>query len=164
MSFLKGLKDKYTQFTNSAFLDASVAAAWMIGIADGDFDDDERAQAFKTIDNSDVLSAFTSEQISKSFQSMAGHYDNLWGVGNREALDRISKVTDPAQKDAIMMMAFSVASGNGRLKKCEKLQLIRLVGKLGLEGDVKRGEYADFGLRDMVEPSQEELDAEAAEE
>lgn len=95
---------------------------------------------------------------------MGGHYDNLWGIGNREALDRIGKVTDPAQKDAIMMMAFSVASGNGRLKKSEKVQLIRMVQKLGLENAVKNGEYADFGLSDMILPTQAELDAEAAEE
>lgn len=145
---LEFIKKNLTRFTNKDYLEAAVAAAWLVGIADQDFDQDERSNALKVLQANETLKAFTSSDISKQFTRMGEHYGVMWGNGNREAEKSIRKLADAPeeQKYGIMVMAFSVGEGNGQLKDVEKVAIARIVRALGVRAD----DYQDFGVNSRM--------------
>jgi len=138
-----GLKGEWSKFTNTEFLEAAVAVAYLIGIADGDFDADEKQMMVDMIQSNEMLKSFTPTNITEAYDKIDKLYALAVPMGNIQAMKVVSGVTDSAQKEALLHFACLITLGDGSVDDTEVAKATEIAKTLGIS-------YADtfkeFGL------------------
>lgn len=123
-------------------LERVVAVYYLIGIADGDFDQSEKDSMMKAIASNPALSNFSDDDIMAAYQKIDGFYGLAVPMGNRKALAMLEGVTDKEFAEELMMFACVAGAADGDFDEDEKVMARQIADKLG----VNAKDFADFGL------------------
>lgn len=138
-----GLKGEWTKFTNTEFLEAAVAVAYLIGIADGDFDADEKQMMMDMIKANEMLGSFDESTVIEAYQKIDKLYALAVPMGNIAAMKVVSGIVDDEQKEALLHFACLITLGDGSVDETEVKRATEIAKALGIS-------YADtfkeFGL------------------
>ena len=99
-----------TPFTDQGYLLAAVAVGFVVGGADGDFDQSERDGMIKLIEKDETLSAFDADAVASAYQQVNDLHDISVALGTKKALKIIGNVSDPAQRESLMEFACVIAT------------------------------------------------------
>lgn len=127
---------KYTDpFTEKGYLEAAIAAGFLIGGADGDFDADEREGMVAMIKQDPTLSAFDDDAISAAYTKIEALFKITLPLGRKKALKVMGAVTDAGQREALMEFACVIATLNGVVDDDERAQLDNIANAINVAVD-----------------------------
>lgn len=138
-----GLNAEWSKFTNTEFLEAAVAVAYLIGISDGDFDDAEKTMMVDMIKANEMLQSFNQSDITEAYAKIDKLYALAIPMGNINAMKVVEGVTDPDQKQALLHFACLITLGDGSVDDCEVKRATEIAKTLGISYDAT---FKEFGL------------------
>lgn len=150
---MNGLRDKLragkeavlaqmNQVTKRDDLERVVAVYYLIGIADGNFDADEKASMMKAIQSNPALKSFSDDDIMAAYRKIDGFYDLAVPMGNRKALALLEGIDDAAFREELMMFACVAGAADGSFDDDEK----EVARKIAAALKQNPADFADFGL------------------
>ena len=138
-----GLNAEWSKFTNTEFLEAAVAVAYLIGIADGDFDADEKTMMVDMIQSNEMLKSYTPTDITEAYDKIDKLYALAVPMGNIQAMKVVAGVTDNAQKEALLHFACLITLGDGTVDDTEVVKATEIAKTLGVS---YQSTFKEFGL------------------
>ena len=130
-SLVEGSANKFVR--NKDYLEAVLAAAALIAVADGEIEEKEELAIIKAIGaNATLSAAWSSREIEAMAQKML---DRAKGgrMGQNGLYQEIEDVAkNPDMAEAVLLMALDVSEGDGEIEPQEKVVLEKLAGRLGL--------------------------------
>lgn len=123
-------------------LERVVAVYYIIGIADGDFDQSEKDSMMKAIASNAALSNFSDDDIMAAFKKIDSFYSLAKPMGDRKALAMLEGVSDKEFAEELMMFACIAGAADGEFDDDEKVMARKIADAL----NVNPGDFADFGL------------------
>lgn len=133
-NFLNGLKDKMSElktealkFKNRDFMNAAMAGATLISMADGAISSEEKKKMIQFIENHDALSVFQTPDVIKAFQGFASQIEFDRDIGEAKAYEALRKLKSNDQAARLVMrMIISIAGADGNFDASEK-RVARLI-------------------------------------
>ncbi len=129
----KGLNPEYGK--NTDFLEAMAASAALVAAADGNVDDNEKAQTLQVIQNHPQLGKlYSGTVISQTASRMLDRVGSMSGrlQLNRELDDLNNKGASPEMKQDVLYMAIDIASSDGNISEPEKKVIESIAQKFKL--------------------------------
>jgi len=110
----------YGRFTHKQFLEAAIGASYMVGVADGSFDQTEKDKMKQFLAAHPAFKGFTSDDIMAAFLKIDAFYalDRFWG--DKEALKVLKSVQDQDEKEAIVFLTCMIGAADGNFDDNEK--------------------------------------------
>ena len=145
--FLNNVKEKMSElktealkFKNKEFLNASMAGAALIALADGEISSSEKQKMIKFIENHEALSVFTTKDVIDSFQEFVTQIEFDKDIGDAKAYAALGKLKSNNEASRLVMrMIISIAAADGNFDADEKVIAVKVARELGLNP-------ADFDL------------------
>lgn len=146
-NFLNSVKDKMSElktealkFKNKEFLNASMAGAALIALADGEISSSEKQKMIKFIENHEALSVFTTKDVIDAFQEFVTQIEFDKDIGDAKAYAALGKLKSNEEASRLVMrMIISIAAADGNFDADEKVVAVKVARELGLNP-------ADFDL------------------
>ena len=138
-----GLNAEWSKFTNTEFLEAAVAVAYLIGISDGDFDDDEKTMMVDMIKANEMLQSYNQSDITEAYAKIDKLYALAIPMGNINAMKVVEGITDSDQKQALLHFACLITLGDGSVDDCEVKRATEIAKTLGIS---YQSTFKEFGL------------------
>ncbi|MDQ7091831.1 MAG: TerB family tellurite resistance protein [Methylococcales bacterium] len=138
--FMSNVKDKMSdlktaalKFKNKEFLNASMAGAALIALADGEISASEKQKMVKFIENHDALSIFTTSDVITAFQTFVSQVEFDKDIGEAKAYEALGKLkTNEEASRLVMRMIISIAAADGNFDADEKEVAIKIARELNL--------------------------------
>jgi len=133
-AFKKLVGDTSNKFARDKnYLEAVLAAAALIAIADGEIEESEEVALLKAVSANAVLSsAWSAREIEQLAQKML---DRAKGgrMGQNGLYQEIEDIaSNPDMAEAVLLMALDVSEGDGQIEPQEKVVLEKIAGRLNL--------------------------------
>lgn len=146
-NFLSNLKDKMSElktealkFKNKEFLNAAMAGAALIALADGEISSSEKQKMVKFIENHEALSIFTTKDVIDAFQTFVSQIEFDQDIGHAKAYATLGKLKNNNEASRLVMrMIISIAAADGNFDADEKIMAVKIARELNLNP-------ADFDL------------------
>ncbi len=146
-NFLNNVKDKMSElktealkFKNKEFLNASMAGAALIALADGEISSSEKQKMIKFIESHEALSVFTTKDVIEAFQEFVTQIEFDKDIGDAKAYAALGKLKSNNEASRLVMrMIISIAAADGDFDADEKVVAVKVARELGLNP-------ADFDL------------------
>lgn len=133
-SFKKMLGDSTTKFTRDRnYLEAVLAAAALIAVADGEIEESEEDALLKAVSANAILSAaWSPREIEQMAQGMLDRAKKgrMGQAGLYSEIEDVAK--NPDMAEAVLLMALDVSEGDGQIEPQEKAVLEKIAGRLNL--------------------------------
>lgn len=139
-NFLSNVKDKVSdlktaalKFKNKEFMNAAMAGAALIALADGEISSSEKQKMVKFIENHEALSIFTTNDVITAFQTFVSQIEFDQDIGDAKAYEALHKLknNDEAAR-LVMRMIISIAAADGNFDKDEKKVAIKIARELSV--------------------------------
>lgn len=126
-----------SKYKNKTFLQATIASAIFIAMADGKITPDQKAKLFDYIQQADELNAFSSDDVIAVYKDIIKYYEFDNKMGDAEALKIIGQMKSEDEEQSIFMVraACVIAMKDGALKDKEKEAVGKICSELGLALD-----------------------------
>lgn len=123
-----------SKYRNKAFLEATIASAMYIAMADGRISPEEKSKLFSYINQADELNVFSSDDVIAVYKDIIKYYEFDKKMGDAETLRIIAqmKSEDEEQTVFIVRAACVIAMKNGVLSDQEKEAVHKICTELGL--------------------------------
>jgi tellurite resistance protein TerB len=127
------LSDEVKKYKNKEFLVALVTATALVALADGNIDQAERTTLANYLRISEELSVFDGQEVVEEFTKAVALFDFDRGMGEVEALKRISKIKKNVEASrTLVRVCISLANSDGNFDQKEKDVITLIVKELGL--------------------------------
>ena len=97
------LKNQALKFKNRDFLDASLAGAALVTMADGVISSKEKQKMVKFMDGYEELSVFTMDEVIEIFQGFVDQIELDKDVGEAAAYVTLSKIKDDEELSKLLL-------------------------------------------------------------
>lgn len=121
--------------TDRGYLDAAIAVGFLIGGADGDFDEDEKQGMLNLIKQDPTLSAFSEDAVTDAYKRINDLFAITLPLGRKKALKVIGSITDQAQKESLMEFAAVISTLDGNVGDDERAMLEKIADETGVSVD-----------------------------
>lgn len=142
MSSKDAVLSQMHQVTRKDDLKRVVAVYYLIGIADGDFDQSEKDSMMKAIASNPALAAFSEDDVLAAFKEVDSLYSLSVPMGNRKALEMLKGVDDAEFREELMMFACIAGAADGSFDDDEKAVARQIADVL----KQNPADFSDFGL------------------
>ncbi len=147
-NFLNNVKNKMSElktealkFKNKEFLNAAMAGAALISLADGSISSEEKQKMIRFIENHDALSIFTTSEVIAAFQEFVGQIEFDKDIGDAKAYAALGKLNSNIEASRLVMrMIISIAAADGDFDADEQRIAVKVATELKLDP-------AEFDLR-----------------
>ncbi|MCP5158923.1 MAG: tellurite resistance TerB family protein [Gammaproteobacteria bacterium] len=127
------LKTEVTKLRNKSFLEAVVAGCALVAHADGVVRAEEKQKMMGFLRNSEVLSAFSTEEVITIFDKYAKQFEFDYQIGQASALQAVAKVKDKSDEARLMVrVCCAIASADGHFDDDEKAIVRKICAELNL--------------------------------
>jgi len=139
-NFLNNVKDKMSdlktaalKFKNKEFLNAAMAGAALIALADGEISASEKQKMVKFIENHEALSIFTTKDVIDAFQEFVTQIEFDKDIGDAKGYAALGKLkgNDEASR-LVIRMIISIAASDGNFDADEKVVAVKIARELNL--------------------------------
>ena len=140
-SFLSGLKSKAAElktealkYKNKEFLNAAMAGAALIALADGSITSSEKQKMIRFIESNDALSIFTTSDVINAFQEFVSQLEFDRDIGEAKAYQAIGKMKSNTEAARLLVrMIISIASSDDVFDFAEKKIAVKIAKELGVD-------------------------------
>jgi tellurite resistance protein TerB len=127
------LKNEVTKVRNKTFLEAVVAGCTMVACADGIIKPEEKQKMVGFLQNSEVLSVFSIDQVIATFEKFAKQYEFDTAIGEANALQTIGKLKSKDNEARLMVrVCCAIGAADGDFDEQEKSAVRKICNELGL--------------------------------
>jgi tellurite resistance protein TerB len=127
------LKNQALKFKNRDFLDASLAGAALVTMADGVISSKEKQKMVKFMDGYEELSVFTMDEVIEIFQGFVDQIELDKDVGEAAAYVTLSKIKDDEELSKLLLrMVIALGFADGNFDTQERLMAIKIAKALEL--------------------------------
>ncbi len=127
----KGLGDEIKKFSEGGFLDAAIAAGFVIANADNKITSDEITKLRGFIDRNEALKVFPATKVSEIFSRVRTEYEFDPDLGDDLSKKMIMKAAgDPDRVHALMRLACVIGRADGDFDDQEKAAARKIAGWL----------------------------------
>ncbi len=127
------LKTEAQKYKSKEFLNASLAGAALVAIADGSIDSEEKQKMMAFIESNEALSVYETSDIISTFKNHIETLEFDKDVGEAKAFQAIGKMREkPEQARLIMRMVIAIGASDGSFDQDEKAVATRIATELGL--------------------------------
>ena len=127
------LKNQALKFKNRDFLDASLAGAALVTMADGVISSKEKQKMVKFMDGYEELSVFTMDEVIEIFQGFVDQIELDKDVGEAAAYVTLSKIKDDEELSKLLLrMVIALGFADGNFDTQERLIAIKIAKALEL--------------------------------
>ena len=139
------LKNQALKFKNRDFLDASLAGAALVTMADGVISSKEKQKMVKFMDGYEELSVFTMDEVIEIFQRFVDQIELDKDVGEAAAYVTLSKIKDDEELSKLLLrMVIALGFADGNFDTQERLMAIKIAKALELNP-------SEFDLIELIE-------------
>jgi tellurite resistance protein TerB len=146
-NFFNNIKDKMSElktealkFKNKEFLNAAMAGAALIALAEGEISASEKQKMVKFIESHDALSIFSTTDVINAFQDFVTQIEFDKDIGDAKAYAALGKLKSNNEASRLVLrMIISIAAADGDFDADEKVMAIKIARELNLNP-------ADFDL------------------
>ena len=139
------LKNQALKFKNRDFLDASLAGAALVTMADGVISSKEKQKMVKFMDGYEELSVFTMDEVIEIFQGFVDQIELDKDVGEAAAYVTLSKIKDDEELSKLLLrMVIALGFADGNFDTQERLMAIKIAKALELNP-------SEFDLIELIE-------------
>ncbi len=121
--------------TDQGYLRAALAVGFLVGGADGDFDDDEKTGMLELIKQDPTLSGFSEDQVQNAYGDVDGLFKITMALGRKKALKLIAEVEEADQREALMEFACVISTLNGTVDDDERQMIDKISAAVGIPVD-----------------------------
>jgi len=140
-NFLNNVKNKMSElktealkFKNKEFLNAAMAGAALISLADGSISSEEKQKMIRFIENHDALSIFTTSEVIAAFQEFVGQIEFDKDIGDAKAYAALGKLNSNIEASRLVMrMIISIAAADGDFDADEQRIAVKVATELKLD-------------------------------
>ena len=130
------LSNEAKKFVNKKMLDAYMAGAAKMAIADGTVSQAEKDKFHTFIQNHSALSVFNRRDVLASFNEFINAYELDKDMGEAKALDAISKVKGKENEaKMVVRMVISIAKSDDDFDQAERNAALQIIQELGLNAE-----------------------------
>lgn len=127
------LKTEVTKLRNKSFLEAVVAGCALVAHADGVVRAEEKQKMMGFLRNSEVLSAFSTEDVISIFDKYAKQFEFDYQIGQASALQAVAKVKDKSDEARLMVrVCCAIGAADGNFDDNEKAIVRKICAELNL--------------------------------
>jgi tellurite resistance protein TerB len=128
------LKAGALKFKNRKFLNACVSGAFMVSVADGNVDAEERKKLLTFMKSDDALSVYETTDIIEAFTDIEKAYSFDRDSGDAKAMKSISAIkNDTAESRFLVRMIISIASSDNNIDDSERKVILKICKELSLD-------------------------------
>ncbi len=128
------LKSDVLKFRNSDFLNAAMAGAALISLADGSISATEKQKMIAFIESHEALSVFSTPEVITSFQNFVTQIEFDKDIGQAKAYATLAKLKTNAEAARLVMrMIISIAASDGNFDNDEKIMAVKIAKELNLD-------------------------------
>jgi len=128
------LKTEALKFKNKEFLNAAMAGAALISLADGSISSEEKQKMIRFIENHDALSIFTTSEVIAAFQEFVGQIEFDKDIGDAKAYAALGKLNSNIEASRLVMrMIISIAAADGDFDADEQRIAVKVATELKLD-------------------------------
>jgi tellurite resistance protein TerB len=139
-NFLNNIKDKMSElktealkFKNKEFLNAAMAGAALIALADGEISSSEKQKMVKFIESHEALSIFSTADVIKAFQEFVTQIEFDKDIGDAKAYEALRKLKNNEEASRLVLrMIISIAAADGDFDADEKVMAVNIARELNL--------------------------------
>ncbi|MCB1779650.1 MAG: tellurite resistance TerB family protein, partial [Candidatus Competibacteraceae bacterium] len=118
---------------NKSFLEAVVAGCALVAHADGVVRAEEKQKMMGFLRNSEVLSAFSTEEVITIFDKYAKQFEFDYQIGQASALQAVAKVKDKSDEARLMVrVCCAIGAADGNFDDNEKAIVRKICAELNL--------------------------------
>ncbi len=130
---MSDLKTAALKFKNKEFLNAAMAGAALIALADGEISSSEKQKMVKFIENHEALSIFTTADVINSFQEFVTQIEFDKDIGDAKGYAALGKLKSNNEASRLVMrMIISIAEADGNFDADEKVVAVKIARELNL--------------------------------
>jgi tellurite resistance protein TerB len=127
------LKSEVAKLKNKSFLEAVVAGCALVAHADGAVKAEEKQKMMGFLRNSEVLSAFSADEVIGIFDKYAKQFEFDAQIGQASALQAVAKVkAKEAEARLMVRVCCAVGAADGDFDEKEKAMVRKICAELGL--------------------------------
>ena len=125
------LKKAVLKYKNKDFLEAVMAGAALIALADGQISSEEEQKMIRFIESHEALSVFSIKEAIKSFQSFVAQIQFDKDAGEAKAYRSLIKLNgNKEEAKFVMKMIISIAQSDGNFDANEKIVAKKIAKEL----------------------------------
>lgn len=140
-NFLAGLKTKAGElksealkFKNKDFLNAAMAGAALVSMADGSVSTEEKQKMIKFIEHNEALSVFPTSDVIKAFQDFVGQLEFDKDIGQAKAYQALGKMKSNVEASRLLVrMIIAVGAADGNFDVREKAVASKIARELNID-------------------------------
>jgi tellurite resistance protein TerB len=129
---LINLKNNLLKFKNKEFLDAAMAGAALICLADGEISLEEKQKMIRFFESHELLSVFSIKDAIKSFEEFVSQIEFDKDAGESKAYRTLAKLHKKESAIFVMQMIIAIASADGHFDLNERMVAIKITRELRL--------------------------------
>ncbi|MFZ1325800.1 MAG: tellurite resistance TerB family protein [Candidatus Contendobacter sp.] len=127
------LKTEVTKFKNKSFLEAVVAGCVLVAHADGVVRPEEKQKMMGFLRNSEVLSAFSVEEVIGLFDKYAKQFEFDHQIGKASVLQIVGRLKSKDSEARLMVrVCCAIGAADGNFDAQEKEMVRAICNELGL--------------------------------
>lgn len=138
------LKNQALKFKNKDFLEASLAGAALVTMADGVISAKEKQKMVKFMDGYEELSVFSMDEIIEVFQEFVAQIETDKDVGEAGAYVTLAKIKEDEDLSRLLLrMIIALGFADGNFDTQERLVAVKIAQTLELNP-------VEFDLHEMA--------------